>query len=488
MKMKNNENLTILECCHFYHKDWFKSICKKQYMDKQQVYSTWWKDHIPNTMINMLYGQGFIEYLNDELLRIQILSESNMVQCTCKNYIELVPGSVDYKQKDNEGKVITKQAAEHMANYRVRCNNCDRIFWSKCNMDPYHIGQTCEEFEEYKGADKWRFCLDKLNKIRKKCKPAFKAVCSKEEWEELMEKSCSRQLEWGHFWCGTREDQMWLPCLEPDWVEANPGMTLKQNGDDYWTIWYAGGLSQAPCVQLDWKHIFHEEWLVTVLKNKWSGPRINFEFIKCPSCKTTMSCFNNSLMDLINDALKLESKINEMALQRGKHEGIDKDDRLKDPPYNGDLASYSVARLSYYMWFKCKKPYFGGLKSCENNQNQNIEKFKPEELVWAACSADSAGGGIKDWKKHGRDFIEFKCKFCCKVAQWFCWGTTHFCDDCHTRQNKGDYLTKKKLSELPKCKNKYSCPLKVDHPPNGKEEYALGCAICRNLAAQRKDF
>ena len=79
-------------------------------------------------MINMLYGQGFIEYLNDELLRIQILSESNMVQCTCKNYIELVPGSVDYKQKDNEGKVITKQAAEHMANYRVRCNNCDRIF------------------------------------------------------------------------------------------------------------------------------------------------------------------------------------------------------------------------------------------------------------------------------------------------------------------------------------------------------------------------
>ena len=54
-------------------------------------------------------------------------------------------------------------------------------------------------------------------------------------------------------------------------------------------------------------------------------------------------------MELINDALKLESKINEMALQRGKHEGIDKDDRLKDPPYNGDLASYSVARLSYYM-------------------------------------------------------------------------------------------------------------------------------------------
>jgi E3 ubiquitin-protein ligase MYCBP2 len=52
-----------------------------------------------------------------------------------------------------------------------------------------------------------------------------------------------------------------------------------------------------------------------------------------------------------------------MALQRAKHEGIDKDKRLKEPPYSGNLAMYAVARLSYYMCYKCKKPYFGGLKS-----------------------------------------------------------------------------------------------------------------------------
>lgn len=84
---------------------------------------------------------------------------------------------------------------------------------------------------------------------------------------------------------------------------------------------------------------------------------------------------------LIKDALKLEKKIVKMAMQRAKHEGIDKDKRMQEPPYSGDLTSYAMARLSYYMCFKCKKPYFGGLKSCENNNNQNAEDFNPEHLV-----------------------------------------------------------------------------------------------------------
>jgi hypothetical protein len=138
------------------------------------------------------------------------------------------------------------------------------------------------------------------------------------------------------------------------------------------------------------------------------------------------------------------------------------------------------------MCFKCKTPYFGGLKSCENVNDGNKE-FKPDELVCGKCAACSVGAGIRDCKKHGRDYIEFKCRFCCNVAQWFCWGTTHFCEDCHSKQNKGEYLTKKKQSELPKCPGLARCPLKIKHPQNG-EEYALGCSICRNLEANVKKF
>ena len=59
-------------------------------------------------------------------------------------------------------------------------------------------------------------------------------------------------------------------------------------------------------------------------------------------------------------------------------------------------------------------PYFGGMKQCDAVNDYN--DFKKEELVCGKCSAVSVGGGIKNCKTHGTDFIEFKCKFCCSIA------------------------------------------------------------------------
>ena len=92
--------------------------------------------------------------METELLKKQLREESNMIECKCGNMIEVAPGQIDYNQKDEEGKVLSKEAAEHMAKYRVRCNACGTIFCSKCKTEPYHLGKTCEEFAEYNGADK----------------------------------------------------------------------------------------------------------------------------------------------------------------------------------------------------------------------------------------------------------------------------------------------------------------------------------------------
>ncbi len=72
------------------------------------------------------------------------------------------------------------------------------------------------------------------------------------------------------------------------------------------------------------------------------------------------------------------------------------------------------------------------------------------------------------------------------MAQWFCWNTTHFCEPCHKRQVQGDYLTKYARDKLPKCLND-KCPSGGKHPQNG-EEFALGCALCRNDKANIKDY
>lgn len=108
----------------------------------------------------------------------------------------------------------------------------------------------------------------------------------------------------------------------------------------------------------------------------------------------------------------------------------------------------------------------------ENKQGE----FKWEELVCANCS--DLGLSIGNCPKHGRDYIAFKCKFCCAVAQWFCFGTTHFCEPCHRNAFN---------CQPTECKGKLTCPLKIDHPPNGTE-YCLGCTLCRNVMNSNLDF
>ena len=91
---------------------------------------------------------------------------------------------------------------------------------------------------------------------------------------------------------------------------------------------------------------------------------------------------------------------------------------------------------------------------------------------------------LQDCPKHGVDFLEYKCRYCCSVAVYFCFGTTHFCNPCHDDFQR---LTSIPKAELPQCPvgpcakplEGTECPLHVKHPPTG-EEFALGCGVCRN--------
>ena len=89
-----------------------------------------------------------------------------------------------------------------------------------------------------------------------------------------------------------------------------------------------------------------------------------------------------------------------------------------------------MERLSYYTCFECKDPYFGGLKECGGALEEEGKEFKEEELVCGKCCAKNVGGNVT-CKVHKEDFIEYKCRYCCKVAIFFCWGNTHFCEPCH---------------------------------------------------------
>ncbi|XP_014287849.1 E3 ubiquitin-protein ligase MYCBP2 isoform X3 [Halyomorpha halys] len=291
-------------------------------------------------------------------------------------------------------------------------------------------------------------------------------VCADHDCQEHSRNACSKVHPCGHMCGGIQGETECLPCLHG----CSGDTKLKQDADDMCMICFTEALSSAPAIQLKCGHVFHLHCCRNVLTKRWAGPRITFSFALCPICKSAME--HKILAKQLEPVKELMEDVRRKALMRLEYEGLDKG-RL-------DPAAYAMDRYAYYVCFKCKKAYYGGEARCDIEAGSSGD-FDPSELVCGACSDVSRA---QMCPKHGTDFLEYKCRYCCSVAVFFCFGTTHFCNACHDDFQRVTNIAK---NELPACpagpKAKQlegeECPLHVKHPPTG-EEFALGCGVCRN--------
>ena len=482
----NQEDINYLECLH--------CICKKCFLklsEEDLPNMTCPKCKKPKNLIsendkkNILGQEKYEEIYNN----FNMLLYGNLVECpNCKEKISFEPGEVDYNIKDENNKIISKIAAEHYANNRCRCPGCHTIFCQNCHIFPYHLGKTCDEYKKFISSIKCRYDNTVITNItRGPCE----YVCMNRECIDKYNLSCKKNLNCGHKCWGCKYEKKCPPCLE----KTCKGYInhFDQDIDSYCNICFIEGLGNSPIVLLSCNHYIHYKCLEMRLKKKWNGPKITFNHCLCPMCNKWLDCPNvPEIQSLIDWNKKLYEKISKMALERLKFEGLDKDKRLTDKNskwYNNELQ-YALNRITYYMCYQCKEPYFAGLRECGDgpliNNNDPNKDYDPKDCVCGKHANIYGVAGVSDCKIHGKEFIEYKCRFCCKIASWFCWGTTHFCDECHARQCKGDYISKYPKEALPKHDPK-TCQIKVPHPPNG-EEFALGCRVCRIEKNNVKNF
>ncbi|XP_030378381.1 E3 ubiquitin-protein ligase highwire [Scaptodrosophila lebanonensis] len=302
-------------------------------------------------------------------------------------------------------------------------------------------------------------------------------VCADAQCQDYAASSCLKTKPCGHACGGVVGEKKCLPCLqhvcharENELAEELRDPKLTQDADDMCMICFVEALSCAPSIHLECGHVFHFHCSKAVLEKRWSGPRITFGFSLCPICKADIQ--HPLLGDILEPINGLKQDVKRKALMRIKYEGVVKDTDSKD------VTQLAMDRYAYYVCFKCQKAYYGGEARCDAEIG---EKFDPEELVCGGCS-DVARAQM--CPKHGTDFLEYKCRYCCSVAVFFCFGTTHFCDTCHDDFQRLTNIPKNKLPQCPagpKAKQLLGdeCPLHVMHPPTG-EEFALGCGVCRN--------
>lgn len=92
-----------------------------------------------------------------------------------------------------------------------------------------------------------------------------------------------------------------------------------------------------------------------------------FNFLDCTDCKQKITAPHCPLLhNELTEVIKIEEDVKKKSLDRAKHEEIHKLEQFTDPksPYYNDLQKYAMFKLAYYQCFKCKAPYFGGLKDC----------------------------------------------------------------------------------------------------------------------------
>lgn len=302
-------------------------------------------------------------------------------------------------------------------------------------------------------------------------------VCDDPDCQERAKNACRKSLPCGHMCGGVKEEKEHLPCLHGCQKDAN----LKQDGEDMCMVCYTDSLFAAPSVQLKCGHVFHFHCTWKSLESKWNGPRILFRFLFCSICQTS-PLEAPQLEKVFRPMMSLYEKVKSKAMMRLEYENKSKVDALTDPKskFFQKPGEYSLDRYTYYLCFKCDSPYYGGEARCLDAVNVSDE-YDPSELVCGGCSNVTQA---QICPRHGTDYLEFKCRYCCSIATYFCFGTTHFCAPCHDDVGRVCGIPK---DELPSCpvgpkampQDGDECPLRVKHPPTG-EEFALGCGICRN--------
>ncbi|XP_058885301.1 E3 ubiquitin-protein ligase MYCBP2 isoform X4 [Acipenser ruthenus] len=353
-----------------------------------------------------------------------------------------------------------------------------KLFWLMALADSKTM-KAMVEFREHTGkpasssSEACRFCGTRNGTELS----AVGSVCSDADCQEYAKTACSKTHPCGHPCGGVKNEDQCLPCLHGCDKSTS---CLKQDADDMCMICFTEALSAAPAVQLDCSHVFHLQCSRRVLDNQWLGPRITFGFMSCPICKKKIN--HLMLKDLLDPIKELYEDVRRKALMRLEYEGLHKSEAITTPGarFHSDPAGFAMNRYAYYVCYKCKKAYFGGEARCDAEAGQG-DDYDPRELICGACSDVSRA---QMCSKHGTDFLEYKCRYCCSVAVFFCFGTTHFCNACHDDFQR---MTSVSKEELPHCpagpKGKQlegsECPLHVVHPPTG-EEFALGCGVCRN--------
>mmetsp|Transcript_29894 Transcript_29894/g.82070 ORF Transcript_29894/g.82070 Transcript_29894/m.82070 type:complete len:555 (-) Transcript_29894:74-1738(-) len=438
----------------------------------------------------------------------------------------MIPASYS-KELPRGANLSLDEAMRHMHRSRFRCTQCDTDF-CRCSVSPYHWGWSCDGWQKHQQiteltcpVGRCRWCSQPCMARLRRAESLATSCCGGEEGLDLERfppsLSCSekerracgkRHPECGH-WCGgVRGELRCLPCLHPDCRKRQggggsssgcvpPPATPSSSSlaphpqpppqlpefDEWCPICWTEAIGAAPAIRLGCGHFLHHHCAEAMLrKGQTGGRRLVFKSIQCPLCQVIMQ--HPTINSLVAPRLAMYQKVRRKALQRWVVEQRRPSPKANDPGDEDRVAMLAMQKMAFYECSQCGEPYYGGEVECggrqddeEHDLDQDVQAVLAMELVCRGC----ASKGQLQCPEHGTEFLGWKCRYCCeREAQYFCFGTTHFCNVCHDQWQMG-VEQRWRLQAGKPCAGKDHCVFGGRHPPgsrNGRDEYALGCTLC----------
>jgi hypothetical protein len=365
--------------------------------------------------------------------------------------------------------------------------------------------------------------------------PALSNVCEEEDCRERASKACPRTLHCGHGCAGARcspgqrcgevcvaaclhcaasglsasdhekqQAELSQQCVqlgvEVERDVAAQASAYKQlldsqtTADEYCSLCYTEALGAAPVLQLECGHLLHQHCIEAQIKSRWSGSRITFGFLECSLCRADLK--HPQLEELTAADFKLRDKVTKLSVEElVRNEGEEGAQALADKA-GEELGAFARRNFVVQLCKECDQPCCTGAVECGGAEAEAADAERPGEVICKSCV--SLKGQAQTCEKHGTEHLLYKCRYCCNIATFECFGYGHFCADCHEHPKLGtlmnfkkkvvgplpycsypgeQYVNKKELGEYPECPGCEDCPLGVLHPRNGVE-FCIGCSQC----------
>jgi E3 ubiquitin-protein ligase MYCBP2 len=237
---------------------------------------------------------------------------------------------------------------------------------------------------------------------------------------------------------------------------VEPPGRLGQDREELCGICGAEELGAAPAHLLSGcGHVFHWQCLRDRVARRWPGRRMHFGYLECPLCGQDVD--SPALREQLEVHLRARERVRRLALERLEHEGLLREPQLVDPSseWFGRPAAWAEQLYQFFECDRCGVAYFGGAANCaqqaaaaaaaaaddddedaaaadgpagdeaglvEGGQQAPPAANPAGEVLCPGCAVGPDGGNLVECRKHGTDWISWKCRFCCTQSIWFCFG------------------------------------------------------------------